>query len=341
VDDYDNLGQTRLLLIFQRNTILPTKRTITFPLNKTVIKGSDNSVIRINTLQGSHLALPEANKSIGYIVITGKQLSRDVSKGSDIEITISLSESQDLTISAYLNMADQEFKETFNPKVRHTPIDLLKTQVQDLAIKLEEELKLATEKEDYEAASSLSKLKKEMDIVSAETFTLSFDDVTDNKYKLENKKRKIAQEIDNATKHKRIQKVKETYFKLKLECNKSIDTNGNDHERKSFNDLVSQEGAFMSTNSPIKIQEKSDELQSIISQIRWRTPDYLMGVFNWLKVEQTSMNDQSQAKSLIDAGKFAVESQNWDRLKEIDYGLIDLLPRGAKEEIDTKIGFGL
>jgi molecular chaperone DnaK len=53
------------------------------------------------------------------------------------------------------------------------------------------------------------------------------------------------------------------------------------------------------------------------------------------------MNDQRQAKSLVDAGKFAIESQNWDRLKEINYGLIDLLPRGAKEQIATKIGFGL
>jgi molecular chaperone DnaK len=53
------------------------------------------------------------------------------------------------------------------------------------------------------------------------------------------------------------------------------------------------------------------------------------------------MNDQTQAKSLIDAGKFAVESQNWDRLREINFGLLDLLPRGAKEQITTKIGFGL
>jgi molecular chaperone DnaK len=97
----------------------------------------------------------------------------------------------------------------------------------------------------------------------------------------------------------------------------------------------------MSTNSPIKIQEKSDELQSIIGQIKWRTPDFLTGIFNWLKGEQTKMNDQTQAKSLVDAGKFAVESQNWDRLREINFGLLDLLPKGAKEQITTKIGFGL
>jgi molecular chaperone DnaK len=314
---------------------------LTCPINKTIVKGSEENDIRINILQGSHLALPEANKSIGFIGITGKNLKRDISKGSDIEITISLSESQDLTVAAYLNMADQEFKETFNPKERHTPVEMLKEQVEDLSEKLDEEIEQATKKEDYETASALSKLKKEMDVVAEETEGLTSDDVTDKRYQLEDKKRKIAQEIDSATKHKRIQKVKEHYFEIKAECLQLLDDSGNDHERKTYNDIVSQEEAFMSTNSPIKIQEKSDELHSIIGQIRWRTPDFLTGIFNWLKGEQPKMNDQTQAKSLIDAGKFAVESQNWDRLREINFGLLDLLPRGAKEQITTKIGFGL
>jgi molecular chaperone DnaK len=341
VDDLDNPGSTRLFLLFQRNTILPTKRTVTFPLNKTVLKGSNDEVIKVNVLQGSHLALPESIKTIGYIEINGKNLKRDISKGSDIEITITISDSQDLTASAYLTMADQEFKETFNPKERHMPINLLKEQVEDLFEKLEGEIEEATEKEDYETASALSKLKKEMEVVAEETEGLTSDDVTDKRYQLEDKKRKIAQEIDTATKHKRIQKVREHYFDTKAECLKLIDENGNDHERKTYNDIVAQEEAFMSTNSPIKIQEKSDELQSIIGQIRWRTPDFLTRIFNWLKGEQPKMNDQTQAKSLIDAGKFAVESQNWDRLREINFGLLDLLPRGAKEQVTTKIGFGL
>ena len=341
VDDLDNPGSTRLFLLFQRNTILPTKRTVTFPLNKTVLKGSNDEVIKVNVLQGSHLSLPESIKTIGYIEISGKNLKRDISKGSDIEITITISDSQDLTASAYLTMADQEFKETFNPKERHMPINLLKEQVEVLSDKLEEEIEQATEKEDYETASALSKLKKEMEVVAEETESLTPDDVTDKRYQLEDKKRKIAQEIDSATKHKRLQKVREHYFETKEECLKLINDSGNDHERKTYNDIVAQEDAFMSTNSPIKIQEKSDELHSIIGQIKWRTPEFLKGIFNWLKNEQHKMRDQTEAKSHIDSGNFAIESQNWDRLREINFALLDQLPRGAKEQITTKIGFGL
>jgi molecular chaperone DnaK len=341
VDDYDNPGSTRLQLIFQRNTILPTTRTLTFPLNKTIVKGNTEEGIRINVLEGSHLALPEANKSIGYILITGKNLKRDVSKGSDIEITISISESRDLTISAYLNMADQEFKETFNPTVRNTPIDVLKLEVNNLSEKLMEEIEEATQREDYETANALSKLEHEMKTVSEETNNLTKDDVTDKKYQLEDKKRKIAQEIDNATKNKRLQEVKENYNMVKSECENLLNQSGNDYERKVFNDIIASEPSFITTNSPIKIQEKSDELFSIFNQIRWRLPDFLRNLFIWLKDKQSKMNDQTQAKSQIDAGKFAIESQNWDRLKEINYSLLDLLPQNSKEQIDTKVGFGI
>ena len=342
VDDYDNPGKTRLKPIFFKNSILPLRsQAISFPLNKGLIKGNDEDFIYINVLEGSHLALPEANKGIGFMEIRGTQIKRDIAKGSDIEITISISESRDITISVYLNMADQEFKQTFNPKERHTPVEFLKEQVEELSEKLDLEIEEATEKEDFETASALSKLKKEMESVSDETEGLTSDDVTDKRYQLEDKKRKIAQEIDSATKNKRIQQVKAHYFETKDECEKMLDENGNDHERKTFNDIVAQESAFFSTNSPLKIQEKSDELHSIISRIRWRTPDFLVGIFKWCRDNQTRMNDQAQAKSLVDAGVFAIESRNWERLAEINSGLLNLLPRGAEKEATTRIGFGL
>lgn len=340
IDDLDNPGKTRLLLMFQKNSVLPLRKPVTFPLNKGLIKGNINDYITINVVEGSHLAIPESNKPIAFLRIDGNMIKRDISKGSDLEITLSITESRDVTIAAYLNMADQEFKQLFNPKERHTPIEFLKEQVEDLSGKLELEIQEATDKEDFETAGALSKLKKEMETVSAETESLTSDDVTDKRYQLEDKKRKIAQQIDSATKDKRIQQVKAHYFETKEECEKMLDQNGNDHERKTFNDIVAQESVFFATNSPIKIQEKSDELQSIIGKIRWRTPGFLTNIFQWCKNNQTKMNDQTQAKSLVDAGNFSIESENWERLSEINSGLLNLLPKGAEKEATTRIGFG-
>lgn len=341
VDDLDRPGNTKLALVFQRNSILPTKRTLTFPLNKSIPQGSGENVLHINVLMGSHLALPEANKGIGYITIAGKDLKRDVSKGSDLEISLSLSESQDLSVTAYLSMADQEFKQTFNPKERHTSIEMLKQQVRDLSRKLDEELRESNKRGDTETSAVLERLQSEMLQVAMETEALSHDDVTDKRYQLEDRKRKLAQELDNATKHKRVQEAKEEYHEAKSRCQRLLDAAGTDHERQVFLSIVGQEQVFFATNLPARIREKADELDHISSQIEWRTPEHLKAVFNWLQTQQKRMSDQGQATALIESGKHAVTSQLWDRLRTVNYELFDLLPRGAREEVNTRIGFGM
>ncbi|MDW8297249.1 MAG: Hsp70 family protein [Raineya sp.] len=339
VDDLE-LGRTRLELIFQKNSVLPIRKTITKPLNKTLVKGSTES-IRISVLEGSHLALPEANLSIGFLEIKGNQVVRDISKGSDIEITIEISESRDLTISAYLTMADQEFKQIFNPKERHTPINILVEQVKELSEKLESEISEATEREDYETAKNLQSLKKQMTEILTQCEKLSIDDITDNRYQLEDSKRKLAQEIDNLTKDKRIQVAKNDYLETKEKCAELVNDNGNDYERKVFNDIVSREKAFLTSNSPLKIQEATDELHTLIIQILWRTPEFIVGIFKDLAQNQrVRMNDQQQAGMLIEAGVKSIKENDWDKLGEVNQRLISLLPKSLQDQVKQgKIGF--
>jgi molecular chaperone DnaK len=339
VDDLE-LGRTRLELIFQKNSVLPITKTITKPLNKTLIKGSNESV-RISILEGSHLALPEANLSIGFLEIRGNQVVRDISKGSDIEITIEISESRDLTISAYLTMADQEFKQIFSPKERHTPINVLVEQVEELSEKLEIEISEATEREDYETAKNLQSLKKQMTEIQTQSKKLSSDDVTDNRYQLEDRKRKVAQEIDNATKDKRTQVAKNDYLEAKEKCLELVNDNGNDYERKVLNDIISREKAFLSSSSPLKIQEATDELHTLIIQILWRTPEFIVSIFKDLAQNQrVRMNDQQQAGMLIEAGVKSIKENDWERLGEINQRLLNLLPKIVQEQVKQgKIGF--
>lgn len=339
VDDLE-LGRTRLELIFQKNSVLPIQRKVIKTLNKTLVKGSNES-LRISILEGSHLALPEANLSIGFLEIKGNQVVRDISKGSDIEITIEISESRDLTISAYLTMADQEFKQIFNPKERHTPINVLVEQVEELSEKLETEISEATEREDYETAKNLQSLKKQMTEIQTQSEKLSTDDITDNRYQLEDRKRKVAQEIDNATKDKRTQVAKNDYLETKEKCAELVNDNGNDYERKVFNDIVSREKAFLTSSSPLKIQEATDELHTLIIQILWRTPEFIVGIFKDLAQNQrVRMNDQQQAGMLIEAGVKSIKENDWEKLGEVNQRLLNLLPKSLQDQVKQgKIGF--
>ena len=332
-------NSTKLDLFFQKNTILPQKRTKQYTLHKTILKGGDDKIV-INVLEGPQSALPEANQSIGYIEIDGSKVSRDILRGTEIEITLEMSESRDLKVTVYIPMSDQQFSEVFNPSQRHLPVTKLQDEVETLSEKLEEEIEEAVEREDYETADQLSALKRKVDDLVINTNSLTSDDVTDKKFQFEDNKRKIAQEIDDATRDKRISILKIKYNEDKEWCKKLVDENGNDHDHKIFGEIVDREQVFLNSITPVKIMEAIEELLDLGSNILWRTPEFLIGRFKRLIEKPQLFNDQEQAKSLIEAGNMAITNKNFDRLREINFGLISLLPKSAQQEAKTgKIGF--
>lgn len=332
-------NSTKLDLFFQKNTILPQKRTKQYTLHKSILKGGNDKIV-INVLEGPQSALPEANQSIGYIEIDGSKVSRDILRGTEIEITLEMSESRDLKVTVYIPMSDQQFSEVFNPSQRHLPVTKLQEEVETLSEKLEEEIEEAVKREDYETADQLTALKRKVDDLVINTNSLTSDDVTDKKFQFEDNKRKIAQEIDDATRDKRISVLKIKYNEDKEWCKKLVDENGNDHDHKILGEIVGREQVFLNSITPVKIMEAIEELIDLGSNILWRTPEFLIGRFKRLIEKPQLFNDQEQAKSLIEAGNMAIMNKNFDRIREIIFGLISLLPKSAQQEAKTsKIGF--
>lgn len=333
------VNPTKLDLFFQKNTILPQKRTKQYSLHKSILKGSNEKIV-INVLEGAQSALPEANKSIGYIEIDGNKVSRDILRGTEIEITLEMSESRDLKVTAYISMSDQQFSKVFNPSQRHLPVSKLQDEAQILGENLENEISQAIEREDFETAGLLDNIKKKVDELISNSNSLTNDDVTDKKFQLEDTKRKIAQEIDDATRDKRLSVLKKKYFEDKDWCKGIVEENGNDYDHKIFGEIIGREQVILSSITPIKIMEAIEELVNLASNILWKTPVFLEARYSRLIEKPQLFNDQEQAKSLIESGNLAISNRNYDRLREVNWGLISLLPKSAQKEAGSgKIGF--
>jgi molecular chaperone DnaK len=266
-------------------------------------------------------------------------LSRDAVRGSDVEITIEMSESHDLKTSVYLAMTDQEFTEVFQPKARHTPVAYLRETSSDLTDRLEEEIEAATTAENYETLQELKALQRQAEGAAAAAEALPEDDVTDQKFQLENRMRKLSQELDVATKDKRTNAARGEYAKTLDWCRDIVTKWGNDTERRRLDEIVSQERVFLSSDNPLRVREMTEELNRIGWAVLWRTPSYLQHMFNQLREDVSRMNEQSQAQNLLAAGQFAIDHSNWDRLREVNIGLLDLLPTHERQVYAGRIGF--
>ena len=175
-----------------------------------------------------------------------------------------------------------------------------------------------------------------MQELQGEAVLLTIDDVTDNKYKLEDRKRRIAQELHQATSTKRIERLRAEYVEVLDSANKIVKASGNDIEKRQLQEIINSEHVFMATKSVQKMTEHIAQLHRLEFQILMRSPDFLIGWFQNLVAKRETFNDQLQAKNLIEAGKQHMQGEDYDRLLEVNRRLFSLLPQQEQDSKDMR-----
>jgi molecular chaperone DnaK len=333
----DNLqdGDTKLEQVFARNTILPAKKKMTVDVSKTLMHGTEDE-IRIMVVEGSSTNHSTSNKSVGVLLISAKNLKRDLLRGTEIDLTFEVSESRAVTVHAYVNPSGPEFSDVFTPKDRKVDVKALAEEIGMLEERIEQEKAEALEHENYEVVDVLTKLSGPVQELQGEAVLLTLDDVTDHKYMLEDRKRKIAQELHQATSTKRIDRLRAEYAEVRDEVSETVRESGNDIEKRQLQEIVNHEHVILNTNSPQRMADHILKLRSLEFQILMRSPDFLIGWFQSLTAKRETFNDQIQARNLIEAGKQHIQGEDFDRLLEVNQRLFSLLPQREQESKDMR-----
>lgn len=339
-DDIAN-RDTRLAKIFAKNSVLPSKMKMSVEVAKTVIKGSSEDAVRIMVVEGPAEKHSSTNKPIGVLLITGDQISRDLIRGTEIDLTFVISESRDLTVSAYLNGTSQEFSQVFKGTARQVDPRLLASEVLQLETKIQTEIDEAEENGNQESANGLKNLLAEVQDLIAECGALSTDDVTDDRFKLEDKKRRIALTLFELTASKRLDVARNLYISTRDELAELISDLGNDREKHQYREIRAREQTFVNSINPERIESATSELEGIKWRILLRTPDFLQGMFEHLMSRRTSMNDIGLADQLFELGKSHIANNSWSELGGVNSRLWELLPQDAKESDDMRLYTGI
>ena len=331
---------TRLEALFSKNSILPSRTKKTVEVGKSVIKGSSDG-IHIMVVEGPSNRHSSTNKPIGVLSITGEKVSKDLIKGTDIDLTFEMSESRDLTVSAFVNGTGQEFSQVFTPKERKVSTQMLASEILMLEAKIQTEIDDARENGNKQVADELDNVLRGVQDLIVNAGEISEDDVTDKKFQVEDQKRKLAQNVFELTSGKRLDQAKASYAETKSEIQTLVRESGNDRERHVVSEIFAREQTFIHSTSPEKIQAAIEELVSIRWQILMRTPEFLKGMFNHLSEKRASMNDQIQATQLIENGKRAIQRDDVEALQQINSRLWDLMPAVDKASDEMRAYTGI
>ncbi len=325
--DRPDISDTQLGLLLQKGTVLPARAKRTVEVNRAVVHGSEDDVIRIIVVEGPSENHHTANRKQGELIITGSQLKRDVPGGTEVDLTFEWSESRRLAVSAYINPSGPEFKKVFTPEKRDVDIETLAGEASMLEKRLEQEVEEAAANEDYETAKQIKKLESPVRELCAATAIMEPDDVTQDKFKLDNRKLEIAQQLDRLTSGKRIDRLRAEYQAMKDQASAIVNESGNDLERRQLRELIAREDTFLHSTNPNKLENATGELRAVAFQVLRRKPDFLIAVFQNVIEKREALNDQLQARTLIEAGKRHMAAEDYEKLDEVIGRLHGLLPQ--------------
>jgi molecular chaperone DnaK len=342
IDDLTN-NATRCEQVFARNSVLPLTRTIYRELSRTIRKGSDESLI-INLLEGDATQHPSTNKNIGVIEVRATDLPTDLIKGSDVELKITMSESRDVSVSIHLGMTDQQFDEVFSPTERYVSLVKLRDEITELRGQISLDLDKAIQQEEYETAARIQELADRARALYNQAKALQSNTLTDEKYQLDEAKRKLARELyANGVVSNRVLRTKERYYNLmnQLESWAATLQEVSPTVRQEIQSLKAAEPEAMRGNNYMRVEAHYAKCSRLYNNTILYTPTLLVHFFHiYSSLRTEEYTDYAKAQVEIKRGEKALDRQNHDELRSVLLNLLSLTKNS--DVVETRIkGTGL
>ncbi len=326
IDDKEN-NTTKLEMVFEKNSILPQKKMIYRTIAKTIKKDSDEKIV-INILEGDRYSRAISNTAIGCIEISGKELNSDLIKGSDIEIKLTMSESRELRIEAFLVMTQQEFKNVFSISEKQISLLRLREQFNDLENDLRESIKLFNFNESEQWAYNTNSLLEELLVYKTDLFTLKEKDKSDKKYIIADAVCRISQQFDKVGGDDRLDELRSYYFEAKEFVENHLPMLDFEKEKMNnkFQKLVQNENQLLRTRNSSILEKATERMNELGWDIVHNTTSYLISRFEMYKEYPESVyKNYSAAKSVIKMAEKALEQEKFAEFRQHFYNLTHLV----------------
>ncbi len=326
VDDMEN-KTTRLEVIFERNTLLPQKRTLYREISKTIKKGSKDNIV-INIIEGDKNSRPSSNLTIGCIEIDGRGLQTDLIKGSDIEVQIHLTDSRVLNTSVFLVMTQQEFKNVFSISEKHVNTGRLKEQYAQLEVELTNTVRDFQYNDDTIWEIKATALLNELRSVQDRLFKLKEKDKSDEKYIIAAKITRISQEYDKLGGNERIAVLIEDYFTNKDRVQQVISMVDfeKDELKRQLLKIEQSESSFINSKNVSVMEARLRQLEELYWKGLCNTTSFLITWFIEFKTYTAAeFKDYYAAKSIIKMADDALQKERYAEFRKHVFRISGLL----------------
>jgi len=232
-------------------------------------------------------------------------------------------------------MTDQEYTDILNHTQRRVNLSRLVEELYALAEKIRSEIAEAEAQSNFETAQQLVDMEFDLLELADKAKDMSEDDVTDNKYQIEDQKRKLAQKVDELTREKQVIRVKNEYIESKrLMEFIFLAYPTKEEDEQAYQQIISKEKDVLATNSSIKIRELISKIRKHNWKVRWKHPRFIREFFRDLAAgNYGGFTHPHQAQQLIQEGNQAIANNHDEKLRSCINRLCELLPAEQKKQV--------
>jgi molecular chaperone DnaK len=331
------LADESMALFIAKGTRLPARevqvRHGTVPLRA----GHAEDTLRIPVLEGEHARATRCH-GIGTLVIRGTDIHRDLPLGSEIEITLTMDESQNLQVSAYVPVLDEDFHVRLDLQSVHGSLEELRAEAGRERERLAKAREKARKAQLPAADAAFVRIDTEQLDIHIQTLVVAAGTDIEARAQLDRRLRDLAAALDRAEDALEWPELVEQADVARRDAEKLVADFGQDGEKAQLRALVSSLQRALAAKDPDSVRQCSQDLDGLWFRIADRLLGYHIGRFNRLVERQASMTDAARAEQLVAQGRRAISSEDVDGLRAANRQLQSLLPKGQEMQEDHRIG---
>lgn len=316
--------------IFEKGSVLPLKKTEIFKTARRLQKNEDNNPLWIKVGEGES-EIPDRNTFVCELGIKGSSLPYDLPEATDIEITVEVNESREVSITAYIPLVDLTLnaRSTFRDEA---------INVDDIESDLDVQSKRATTVLENCSPEEKNKISDMLQSISAGIKNARLDE--DEKRKASKQMKDLKTAIDQLEKEKEMPQLTKEFNDKVIEVEKIVSENSSGSEkeanREQFTKTKAEGEKAILQNDKVLLVRVNEELEQLGTKALLSNPLVWVHYFQQI-IQGNNFINEKEAKYYIEKGKRAIDLNDVEELKRCVHNLMLLLPREQQENIKKNL----
>jgi molecular chaperone DnaK len=315
---------------FEKGSTLPLTKTKPFHTARKLEKNKDN-ILPIKIYEGEAIN-PQNNTLVCGLDIKGDKLPYDLPAGTDIDITININESRELTVSIYIPTID--LSENARATIMDEKVDLggLKEEYEVQKKEVDDIKNVCNEEEKTDFDNKLLSINRSLRNASSDE---------DEKKKVSNDIKELKNTIDEIKKNKELPKLISEFNEQTSSISQIIKEFGVQENKESdldqLNILIKEGKRAIEEEDKGLLRRTNEQLKDFGFRVFYSNPNSWLYHYQDLSSGKYKFTNDQEAQYYLKKGREAIDGNDTNELKRCVRELINLLPEEDKAKINSKI----